>query len=52
MARKATPRVHELKPQPTVAKAAAAAAAHVNAVDKAASSKGQVDGPVSRPFVS
>jgi hypothetical protein len=36
MASKETPRIHELKPQPTVAKAVAAAKAHVNAVQQAA----------------
>jgi hypothetical protein len=33
---KPTPRIHELKPQPTIAKAVAAASAHVQAVNKAA----------------
>jgi hypothetical protein len=30
------PKIHELKPQPTIAKAVSAAAAHVQAVHKAA----------------
>jgi hypothetical protein len=30
---KPTPKIHELKPQPTVSKAIAAAKAHVNAVN-------------------
>jgi hypothetical protein len=34
------PGIHELKPQPTIAKAVAASAAHVAAVHAAAKSKG------------
>jgi hypothetical protein len=38
---KQQPRIHELKPQPTIAKAVAASKAHVNSVNTASQSKGK-----------